>query len=66
MQIQVSDLERHQFAAPGKRFIDHAEKRPFPIGSESFAGALDKLFDVLPAKRMRLILSRSSFPAHLF
>ena len=44
--------------APGKRFIGHADMRPFPIGSKAFAGALDKFFDVLPAERMRLILPR--------
>jgi hypothetical protein len=58
MQIQVSDFERHQLAPPGERFIGHAEKSTFPIGSETLASALDKFLDVLPAERMRLILSR--------
>jgi hypothetical protein len=38
MQIQVSNVERHQFAAPGQSFIGDAEKCPFAIGSEPFAG----------------------------
>jgi hypothetical protein len=38
MQIQVSNVERHQFAAPGKRFVGDAEKRPFAIGSQPFPG----------------------------
>lgn len=42
MEINVSDLERHKFAATGEGFVGNTEHGPLTIRAQPFAGGLDK------------------------
>jgi hypothetical protein len=57
MKVDVPDLERHELATPREGFISDAEHGALPIRAKAFAGALDKVLDILPAERMRLVLT---------
>ncbi len=65
MEIDVSDLERHQLAAPSQGFVRHAEHGALAIGAKPVACAVDEFLDVLPVQGMRLVLARGGFSSHL-
>ncbi len=64
MEIDVSDLKRHELTAPGKGFVRDAEHRPLAIGSQPIAGAVDEFLDVLPVQGMRLVLASGGPSTH--
>jgi hypothetical protein len=62
-ELNVAYLERHEFCAPGERFVSHAEQCALAIRSEPLARAPDKFLDLLPAQGARLRLPSGRLPA---
>src|SRR5271155_1685071 len=65
MEINILNLQRHQLATTGQRFVRHAEQCPLAISPKANAGTLDKFLNLLPTQGMRLVLACRSLASHL-